>query len=52
MNIEYLRNKVVDSFHLQIFYWFIAPHSRRYFQGQPMRESNNGNGVRQDETDI
>jgi hypothetical protein len=27
--------KVVDvfSFHLQIFHWFIAPPSRRYFQG-------------------
>jgi hypothetical protein len=26
---------VVDvfSFHLQIFHWFIAPPSRRYFQG-------------------
>jgi hypothetical protein len=27
--------KVVDvfSFHLHIFHWFIAPPSRRYFQG-------------------
>jgi hypothetical protein len=27
--------KVVDvfSFHLQIFQWFVAPPSRRYFQG-------------------
>jgi hypothetical protein len=27
--------KVVDvfSFHLQIFHWFVAPPSRRYFQG-------------------
>jgi hypothetical protein len=31
----YLNLKVVDvfSFHLQIFHWFIAPPSRRYFQG-------------------
>jgi hypothetical protein len=28
-------SKIVNvfSFHLQIFHWFIAPPSRRYFQG-------------------
>jgi hypothetical protein len=31
----YLNLKAVDVFifHLQIFHWFIAPPSRRYFQG-------------------
>jgi hypothetical protein len=31
----YLNLNAVDvfSFHLQIFHWFIAPPSRRYFQG-------------------
>jgi hypothetical protein len=33
--------KVVDvfGFHLQIFHWFIAPSSRRYFQGHGPREN-------------
>jgi hypothetical protein len=31
----YLNLKVIDvfSFHLLIFHWFVAPSSRRYFQG-------------------
>jgi hypothetical protein len=36
-----LNLKVVDvfSFHLQIFHWFIAPPSRRYFEGHSSREN-------------
>jgi hypothetical protein len=29
----------VFSFHLQVFHWFIAPHSRTYFQGHSPREN-------------
>jgi hypothetical protein len=41
LNVHILNLKVVDvfSFYLQIFHWFIAPPSRRYFQGRSPREN-------------